>query len=397
MSQQVDTLEMTDKAKDFLARARELTPLIESESEAMERERTISPKVIQALRDAGLFWIMVPKDLGGGGLGVADSLAVAEQITAGDASTGWVFQAYAWAAGIQAGFLPTSGAEKLFAGVEPQLICGAFAPTGRAKLVDGGLRFSGRWQFGSGAEHADYIGCGVMVVDENDNPLMLPSGGPDTRFIFLPRDEVSLDGNWNVSGLVGTDSQDYSVSDKFVPSELAMSTAASAAPVRSEGWYSMGMVPIAVAGHAAIALGLARRALHEVAKNTEGKKRLGYPGTVGEFPVFLYEFSRHEAAFQGARAYVYKAFRDAEAYANEHGALTPELAGRTRQATKYAHEVAENVVGFARLWSGTAAFREPSMLARAARDVSVATQHLQVDSICLVDVGPALIDSWKKL
>jgi alkylation response protein AidB-like acyl-CoA dehydrogenase len=396
-TQPVGLLEATSPKAIYLDRAKALTPLIQSEAAEIERSRSVTPKVIEALRDAGLLWIMVPEDLGGAGLGVADCLEISEQIAAADGSTGWVFQAYVWAAGIQAGFLPESGARRLFAGHRPEILCGAFAPTGRGTLVDGGLRVTGRWQFGSGSEHATYVGAGVMVYDEAGELRLNEDGSPDTRFVWVPRDQVTLEGNWDVSGLVGTDSQDYSVTDAFVPDDLWMSTAAGAMPVRSEGWYSMGLMGIAVAGHASIALGLMRRALHEVALNTAGKQRLGYTSPIDEFPVFQFEFAKHEADYQGARAYTLEAFREAEEMADREGAVTPEMASRVRQAATWSHHVSERVVNFARVWSGTRAFREPSLVGRAVRDISVATQHVMVDNVSLVGAAPALIESWKTL
>jgi alkylation response protein AidB-like acyl-CoA dehydrogenase len=392
---EVPASEFGSKAEDYLRRARELTPLIESESGAIEEGRSLTPKVVEALRDSGLFWMMVPEDLGGGGLGVADGLAVAEQITAADGSTGWVFQAYAWAAGLQAGLLPDSGARRLFAGEKPEILCGTFAPTGRGTLVEGGVRITGRWQFGSGSEHADFVGAGVMVYDESGQPRKNPDGTFDTRFVLVPRDEVTLEGNWDVSGLVGTDSQDYSITDSFVPDDLWISTATSAKAVRSESFLAIGAMGIAVAGHTAIALGLMRRALHEVAKATEGKTRLGYPVPIDDHPVFHYEFAKHEAEYQGARRYAMGAFREAEEMAAADGSITPEAAARLHQAATHAHQVSERVVNFARVWAGTKAFREPSFLARAVRDIGVATQHLQVDPITLVRSAVPLLDSWK--
>jgi alkylation response protein AidB-like acyl-CoA dehydrogenase len=140
-----------------------------------------------------------------------------------------------------------------------------------------------------------------------------------------------------------------------------------------------------------------RRALHELAKLSEGKQRLGYPAPVDEYPVFLSEFAKHDATYQAARAYVLNVLREAQDYADREGSLAPELGSRVRQACTWAHQVAEPIVSFARLWAGTKGFREPSPLARVGRDAAVAVTHLQVDPITLVDAAPALLDSWKTL
>jgi len=384
-------------ASDYLERARALVPLIDKEAEEAERTRTVTDKVAHAIRESGLPWMLVPKSLGGGGLRIADCIEVNELITAADASVGWILQAYAFGAGLMGGLLAPSGAERLFLRSDQQIVCGAHAPTGRATLVDGGLNVTGRWSFGSGAKHADYIGGGVMVYDDGGDLRLHPDGSPDYRFVIMAKDQVALEGNWSVSGLVATDSQDFSADGVIVAEDMAAIFSATLEPYQPDGMYRMGLQNVAVAGHASIALGLMRRALHEVAKLSEGKKRLGYPGPVDEYPVFLTEFAKHEAIYQAARAYVLEAFQEAQAYADREGSLTPELASRVRQASTWAHQVAEPVVTFARLWAGTQGFRDPSALARFGRDVAVAVTHVHVDPITLVEAAPPLLESWKTI
>ena len=385
-------------ASDYLERARALVPLIDSEAEEAERTRTVTDKVAHALRESGLPWMLVPKRLGGGGLRIAECIEVCETIAAADTSVGWILQAYTWGGGLHAGLLPHSGAEQLFGSGDRKIVCGAFGPPGRATLVDGGLQVTGHWNFGSGAKHADYIGGGVMVHDADGTLLHNPDGSPEMRFAIMPKDQVALEGNWTVSGLVGTDSQDYSADGVIVSEDMVADVSPGAEPHQPDGMYRMGsMYNFTVAGHASMALGLMRRALHEVAKLTEGKQRLGYPGPVDQYPVFLSEFATHEATYQAARGYILTAFRQAQDYADREGSLAPELASRVRQASTWAHQIAGPIVDFARVWAGTKGFREPSPLARVGRDVAVAVTHVQVDPITLVESAPALLDSWKKI
>ena len=50
-----------------LHRARALRGLIEKEADNTESSGTVTAEVIQALRDAELFWVLCPKELGGAG------------------------------------------------------------------------------------------------------------------------------------------------------------------------------------------------------------------------------------------------------------------------------------------------------------------------------------------
>jgi alkylation response protein AidB-like acyl-CoA dehydrogenase len=292
--------------------------------------------------------------------------------------------------------LPPAGAKRIFV-ENQQLICGSFAPPGRGYVVDGGLKISGRWSFGSGAKHADYIGGGVLVYDDAGNKCLDEAGNPDIRFALMTRDQATLEGNWDVSGLVGTDSQDYSADGVIVPDELVANISAGVEANLPDSMYKLGTYTFTVAGHASMALGLMRRALKEVAELTRGKERLGYPVPVDEFPIFLSEFAKHDAMYQTARLFVLDAFREAQQHVEREGAITPELSGRVRQASTWAHQVAEPVITFARGWAGTKAFREPSALARVGRDVAVAVTHVQVDPITLVDSAPALLEAWRSI
>jgi alkylation response protein AidB-like acyl-CoA dehydrogenase len=50
---------------DWVARARELAPMVESAAGRTEKERRIPADVLAAMHDAGLFHILLPVSLGG--------------------------------------------------------------------------------------------------------------------------------------------------------------------------------------------------------------------------------------------------------------------------------------------------------------------------------------------
>lgn len=51
----------------------------------------------------------------------------------------------------------------------------ALAPTGKALVVDGGYRVSGRWQFNNGCQHCDWL-MGTCVIFDNGSPRLLAIG-----------------------------------------------------------------------------------------------------------------------------------------------------------------------------------------------------------------------------
>ncbi|MET8904310.1 acyl-CoA dehydrogenase family protein [Streptomyces sp. NPDC004538] len=93
-------------------------------------------------------------------------------------------------------------------------ISSPYAPNGRARKVDGGFLFSGRWPFGSGSDHCDWAVLGGIVTDDAGN--ITPP--PDMRHFVLPRADYDiLEDSWNVVGLAGTGSKDIVVENAFVP------------------------------------------------------------------------------------------------------------------------------------------------------------------------------------
>lgn len=378
---------------DYLARAKEIAPLIESEADAIEREGTITKPVVDALMVQRLFWLLVPEEYGGCGLGLVDSLKVIEEISRADGSTGWALMANAFSTGIAAGFLPEEGSRELFDHPIPGITAGMIMPNGKAVRVDDGYRVTGHYLFASGSAHASWISAGFVVHDDAGNPVLGENGEPECRLSFLPRAKVKFLGNWNVLGLVGTGSYDYTVTGEFVPEKRTMDLF-SGTVVRSEPVYKLGVPVIGIGGHGPVALGLATRALQEIATITSVKTRAGHPDVVGNSPVFRREFAKYEALLQAARRYVYGIHGEVENTIAAGEEVTLEQRSRLRQVTTWVQDAASEVVGFAHRWGGSQSFRNPSALGRCTRDVAVATQHRLVDPMTLADAAGDILPGY---
>jgi len=48
--------------------ARSITEIVRADADAAERQGNLTGRVDQALRETGLYWMMVPRDLGGAAL-----------------------------------------------------------------------------------------------------------------------------------------------------------------------------------------------------------------------------------------------------------------------------------------------------------------------------------------
>ncbi len=384
---------MTQMSPDFVATARKLAPLFERQALENERAGTLTEPVVAALRDSGLFWAMIPKELGGGGCNTLDLIALIEEVSRADGSTGWTLMANSTGTSVAAAFLGDEAIAAMF-GKEKPITAGMLAPNGSAVVVDGGFRGKGKYSFGSGAPHSNWM-IGGMSVLENGKPRLLPNGQPEMLVCFVPKEKAKMLGNWNVMGLCGTASLDYELPEQFVPTAFTMERT-SLKPRRGGAHFRFGVVGLGSAGHSAVALGLTRRALEEIAKIARGKKRPGYPSVIADHPVFREKFATHEAEFQATRAFTFQVYEDAEETLASGRDLTPLQRQRFRQVAVWSHRVGAEIVQFCHLWGGSDALRIPSALGLAMRDMHVATQHMFVDPIHLVDSGPLLLETWAK-
>ena len=216
----------------MLAAARELGGSISARSAEIEALGTLPMDLVDEIRPTGAFRQCVPDDLGGPGVTAAESLEVFEELAYHDGSVGWCV-AIASTTSLLASYLPDPHAGALFG--DPGAIGGGFVvPRGRAVPVEGGLRVSGRWQWGSGTKHCTTIGGGCLVVGPGERPE--PRGdGLAAPFVFMDPDDIGFIETWDVAGLAGTGSVDFEAQDVFVP-EGCWVQIGTGGPVRDNAW-----------------------------------------------------------------------------------------------------------------------------------------------------------------
>lgn len=371
---------------DYISRARSIAGLVRQEAATTESNGTLSQKVVEAMKDLELFWMLVPTELGGGGIKLTAAIEILAEITCADGSSGWTLMANSTQTAIAAAYCGPAAVEAMFGDRRRAITAGMFGPGGKSVEVEGGILGAGQFSFASGCAHADWIAAGMLVLDDGV-PRRLPGGQPEVRVCFVPRDMVEFKGNWNVNGLAGTGSYDYELSKQKIDRDFAFERTATT-PRRGGSVFSLGIAAFACAGHAAIPLGLMKRSLAEIAGIATKKTRPAYPSVIAEYPVFREQFSMQEATYRACRQYVLQVFEDAEGTVERGQALSAEQRARFRQATTWAHQVAADVVRFCHCWAGSESIRTSSALGRCMRDMYVATQHVYVDPISLVDAAP---------
>jgi alkylation response protein AidB-like acyl-CoA dehydrogenase len=379
-------------AREFVTRARGLRELIEREADNGEKSGTMPPSVVEALRQAELFWVLCPREVGGAAESVLTYMAMLEEVSSFDASTGWTLMANSTATLVAATLCTDEHLARMFGGPTRPVMALTFAPSGRCTPTESGFKGTGRYGFGSGINHADWV-SGGMIVHENGKPKMLPNGMPQVVGAFLPKGQIRLLGNWDVVGLQGTGSYDFEIPEQVIPADHTYDQYFTS-PRRGGAVAALGVPTTAAAGHVSVVLGMARRALHEIARIASQRKRLGSSEMIASNALFRSEFMKHAALYDAARALVFDRYGVAEAAARAGQPVTKLMQSRMRQAVTWGHIAARDVVQFCYGAGASGSLRNPSVLGRLLRDVSVAAQHIIVDPMSMVEHAPEVIAFW---
>lgn len=356
------------------AAARAIAPLATEHAAAAERERRLSPPVVDALADAGLFRMLVPASLGGGEVAPADLVDAVAQLARGDGAAGWCV-AVAATSGALAAYLPAERAREVYA---PPARCwgGVFAPKGRAVVDGDALRVTGRWPFASGIDHCDWL-MGGCVVEEDGRPRALQSGRPDVRLALFPASAVERLDTWNVAGLRGTGSHDMAVADLAVPADRSASLFADP-PRESGALYAFPVFGLLALAIGAVGLGIARGAVEDLLELAGVKTPSMGTRTLAAREDTQARVARAEARLRAARALVDEAVGQAWEEARAGGTVTVERRAGLRLAASQAMAESAAVVDEMYGLAGGSAIYETGALQRRFRDVHVATQHMLV-------------------
>jgi alkylation response protein AidB-like acyl-CoA dehydrogenase len=366
---------------DLLSAAEALRPDIVARREEIEAGRRLPPDLAAAIAQAGLFRMLVPARLGGGEVEPASMVAAIEAVSAADGSAGWCLMIGA-TSGLLAARLPAPFDEEIYG--DPLVITGGvFAPRGRARRVDGGYRVTGRWPFTSGCQHCAWL-MGGCVVEGADLPEMM----------LFPADDVRIVDTWSVSGLRGTGSHDMVVDDVFVPAGRHAGLLRSSR--REPGaLYAMPVFGMLATGIAAVALGIGRAAIDELAALAVAKVATGHSRRLAERSGIQAEVARAEASLRSARAFLLDALAGAWAAATAAAEGGEPVGLRDRAllrvaCTNAATSAAAVTTAMYTAGGGTAIY-DGSPLQRCFRDAHVATQHMMVAPGTLELAGRVLL------
>lgn len=362
-----------------------------------EQDRTMSAAVVDKLRDAGIFRMMVPKRYGGDDLSPEQVCAVIEELATADGAA-------AWTAMVGVGFnvmlarCPRELADEVY-GKDPNTqLRGAFAPMGKAKKVKGGYQLSGRWPFASGPYQPKWMVGGAVVIGDDGKPVM-GAMGPETRTMVMPVEEVEFYDTWHTVGLRGTDSRDFSVDDIFVPDSRVGNIFDFAAPhVYDNPLFALPFPIMTAPTHSAVCLGITKACLKELATLALTKRSAFDPAAkpLGDSDIFQYRLAELSARYAALDSLQWVLLRGLDGFVDGSAKFVLPL-HLTRNSTwvGYIHQETTKIVNEIIELASSSSVYTKSALQRHWRDLRIAAQHHGGSTATYAHYGAALSSPTK--
>ena len=354
-------------------------PTLEADAEANDAGETLAWPSVEALYREGLLSLKVPRELGGPEVDPLLYLELIDELSYMNSSAGWCAFINSTSAALIGAFAPTAGVDRVFGAGKMPIASGALIPRGVATPVEGGWQVSGRWPFASGAAHSSWMLAGFRIV-RDDQP------GPEHMIMACPVGDVQFIDNWQVMGLQGTGSRDFVLTDYFVSEEMAFDLLTTD-PQRGGPMFWMGRPGFVTPDHAAFALGVARRALDEIALQAGSYQRGYLASPIGMRGALQHDLGKCDQQLRAARALCREALEDAWEFCvrDERPDLERQL--RLRGACVFATDVACQVATTAFRYGGGNAIYNDRVLQRCMRDINAAAQHFMVNTSAYDNLG----------
>jgi indole-3-acetate monooxygenase len=370
---------------DLFAAAQQFGERIVAQRDAIEASRRLPEDLARDLARAGFFRIFLPAAYGGLDLTPMEGLAVFEEVAKADASVAWCV----WNGNTHwtAAQLSPEAAHAIHD--DPDVVtANSTRPSGQAHIVENGYRVTGRWSLVSGCELASWMVLWA-VVHEGGKPRMMPSGGPDIRFMLLPAEQCEIIDTWTVGGLRGTGSHDVAVHDVFVPA--AFGSGFFDPHVLPEARYRIPAFSRVIPGLGAMALGIARTAIETLKEIAGAKTPARTSQMLRDTPDAQARVSEAESLVRAARLFLFDSVDRLWASLLATGEVTMEARANARLAASHAVASAVRAVDLMYVAGGATSVYASCPLERAFRDVHVMTQHIGVHPRVMQSTGRVLL------
>ncbi len=321
--------------------------------------------------DAGFARILLPREIGGYGLGFDTWYEVTRELSKADASHGWCAGLIIHHAHLIA-LYPQAGQKAVWADTLDVPIAASFAPSAKAVAADGGYRLSSAGSpFASGVDHCSWVMLGGMAQD-----------GPasEWKFFLVPAGDFTIRDTWFTAGMGGTGSKTIVVDDVFVPESRVLSLTAlrdgktPGGAIYNETIYHTPFFYYAPISFAPPMLGAAQGAYEMFREWTKTRKTQdGTP--LAEKTSVQVRMARVAADIDAAELLLRRAVHVTDA----PEAYSPDLLARSVRDYARVSELMISAIDTLVALSGTAGFASSHPLQRAWRDIHFMSMHISLN------------------
>ena len=226
--------EKNSKHEEFVGIARSLADTFRGRAAEAETNRKLHRQTHEAMRDAGLYRVQMPKRYGGFEMSHRTMLDISVEIGRGCGSSAWTFSNIAAQNGIVS-MASRQVQDEVWA--EDGSVCTASSfPAKGAKVekVDGGLVANGVWSFASGVDWADWNNMQVFVPREE--------GGVAHHMALVPKSDYRVIDDWYSQGMAATGSRSIELDNVFIPKHRLLNTADARAGKNIEASENFGPI-----------------------------------------------------------------------------------------------------------------------------------------------------------
>jgi 3-hydroxy-9,10-secoandrosta-1,3,5(10)-triene-9,17-dione monooxygenase len=360
---------------EAIRRARALAPTLRQRADRAEGARQMEKETLDDLHRAGLFRFHQPRRWGGMELPFVAIFDIPGEIARGCASTAWNVANL----GIHHWMLALydERAQEEVWGQDPEAIIasGIAFPQGRARRVDGGFEVSGRWNFSSCVNIADW---NMLAVTVRDGERVTGH-----RMCLLHKSQYEVVDDWDVMGMRATGSMTVVAKDVFVPEYKALDMHEArggdrfpGARVNPSPSYRVPLSALGGHGIGACAVGNARAALEHTIDSVKARST-SYTGMkMRDFQAVQLRIGAAGAKIDTARLILRNDCLEAQEIADRNVIAEPETKLRFKRNLALAVALATEAVDALHAMAGANGIYGAYPLERIFRDAHSLNAHI---------------------
>jgi len=342
-----------------------MIPALKERAAHAEELRRIPDETVQDLLASGLCRIGVPQRFGGLDVDYGLMLDIGVLLGTGCSATSWCYclwTAHAWLVG----FWPLEAQQEVF-GKSPDVLISSSLNPGRSTIekAAGGFRLSGRWEFSSGCDAAEWV--------------MVGADAPEGRvWTLLPRSDYQIVDTWFVSGLRGSGSKDIVIEDMFIPDHRVLDRDRGGDEERN-GWeihqsdrYRMPLHVLLGWDLVAPMIGIAQGTIEEFTAQLSGTSG---PGRTADSDAVQLRLAQASAEVDSSRALMAADVKEIFGKAHNGDAFSNLERARFRRNTAFIAQQCLNAVNRLFELAGGHAIFESGSLQRYHRDIQAAVRR----------------------